>query len=552
MSDRTRKAYAAYQQGEYIVAREILAGASDANDLHLRGLAEQKCGDLNAAVASLSAAIAIMPGNHEIHNNLGLTYRKLGQYQAAVGSFERALKLSPAFVSAQVSLARTCLDLGQWERAYAGYAALTQVRPGDVGDAFGFASAGLEIGEIEQAGAILNALIQRQDRADYRFMRGRVNLELQNLTQALEDFETAHKVLKTKVTFNGLANLVWMMGDDVGFEDLLNQSRETLPYDVAESWLLAGYAAKAQDVMSDKRLDGARGYVLKARIHEALGDFEAQIESAKQALELSPNDEMATTQLVIGLFSCGRNTEAGRHIHHMLAEAPESQHWLAYAYTAWRLGDPTHDALFRDSASFVRQYELTIPDGDWSADGFYQALSSELIMLRRFQREPLNQSFKGGAQSARDLSRIKTGAIGAYVSSLDAPIQRYLREIGAFENSPAMRLDESEGYEFSGMWSIEMKPGGRHVNHIHPAGWISSAFYVAVPESVGVSTDKQGWFHFGQPPHSSHPALEPAGWVEPIPGKLVLFPSWMWHGTTSFCSDERRLTVPFDLIPGRS
>jgi hypothetical protein len=37
--------------------------------------------------------------------------------------------------------------------------------------------------------------------------------------------------------------------------------------------------------------------------------------------------------------------------------------------------------------------------------------------------------------------------------------------------------------------------------------------------------------------------------VKPEPGKLVLFPSYMWHGTAPFGGDQPRLTIAFDLIP---
>ena len=38
--------------------------------------------------------------------------------------------------------------------------------------------------------------------------------------------------------------------------------------------------------------------------------------------------------------------------------------------------------------------------------------------------------------------------------------------------------------------------------------------------------------------------------VRPEPGRLVLFPSYMWHGTAPFSGDEDRLTVAFDIMPG--
>ena len=43
-------------------------------------------------------------------------------------------------------------------------------------------------------------------------------------------------------------------------------------------------------------------------------------------------------------------------------------------------------------------------------------------------------------------------------------------------------------------------------------------------------------------------AREPCRKIEPKPGHLVLFPSWMWHGTVPFTQGER-LTVAFDVRP---
>jgi hypothetical protein len=45
--------------------------------------------------------------------------------------------------------------------------------------------------------------------------------------------------------------------------------------------------------------------------------------------------------------------------------------------------------------------------------------------------------------------------------------------------------------------------------------------------------------------------LPPRRLVQPEVGTLVLFPSYMWHGTVPFESAEPRITVAFDLLPDR-
>ena len=37
--------------------------------------------------------------------------------------------------------------------------------------------------------------------------------------------------------------------------------------------------------------------------------------------------------------------------------------------------------------------------------------------------------------------------------------------------------------------------------------------------------------------------------MRPKPGRLALFPSYMWHGTVPFTTDESRLTIAFDAVP---
>jgi hypothetical protein len=43
-------------------------------------------------------------------------------------------------------------------------------------------------------------------------------------------------------------------------------------------------------------------------------------------------------------------------------------------------------------------------------------------------------------------------------------------------------------------------------------------------------------------------APPPTRVVDPRPGQLVLFPSYLWHGTQPFESSGERITVAFDLL----
>jgi hypothetical protein len=77
-------------------------------------------------------------------------------------------------------------------------------------------------------------------------------------------------------------------------------------------------------------------------------------------------------------------------------------------------------------------------------------------------------------------------------------------------------------------------------------GWISSALYVALPERGPGEREDAGWFTLGEPDQLLGIDLPPLQTIEPKVTQLVLFPSWMWHGTVPFAEGER-LTVAFDV-----
>jgi hypothetical protein len=60
-----------------------------------------------------------------------------------------------------------------------------------------------------------------------------------------------------------------------------------------------------------------------------------------------------------------------------------------------------------------------------------------------------------------------------------------------------------------------------------------------------------GCLQFGQPTEEYGVALAPRKIIDPVAGELVLFPSYIWHGTVPFHGPDTRLTLAFDVVPGR-
>jgi hypothetical protein len=116
------------------------------------------------------------------------------------------------------------------------------------------------------------------------------------------------------------------------------------------------------------------------------------------------------------------------------------------------------------------------------------------------------------------------------------------------EIHPLLRRKKST-FEYSASWSARLHDQGFHTNHYHPKGWISSAYYVSLPDAITDDGSKQGWIKFGEPHFDAKLKTPIHRAIRPRVGRLVLFPSYMWHGTVPFHSGQSRTTIAFDVVP---
>jgi hypothetical protein len=208
---------------------------------------------------------------------------------------------------------------------------------------------------------------------------------------------------------------------------------------------------------------------------------------------------------------------------------------VALLATAWRLlGDPRYRELY--DYDLVKAWTIETPAGWSSLDGFLADLGRSLDALHRLRTHPIGQSLRHGSQTNQNLLLADDAAIRAFFRAVDDPIRAYLATTG-----------QGDAYAIAGAWSVKLRSGGYHACHVHPAGWLSSAFYVSLPKTLGGGERRDGWLKFGEPGAPTRPALGPEHFVRPEPGRLVLFPSYMWHGTVPFVGEAARLTVAFDV-----
>jgi uncharacterized protein (TIGR02466 family) len=246
-----------------------------------------------------------------------------------------------------------------------------------------------------------------------------------------------------------------------------------------------------------------------------------------------------------------RMQDAGRSIQlaqKALALSPGDQSAWAYLGTAWRMTGNPLEYWLHNYDDFIETFEISPAEYETSTE-FIKKLSLEIDALHLAKYHPGDQTLRGGTQTAGALFRKNLPAIQQAKALIVEATQKYIAGLPDIPDHPLLKSRPNR-VTFNGSWSVRLKNAGFHINHIHPQGWISSAYYLQLPPAVGAEDGRQqGWIQFGQPPVELGLNLSPRRFLQPKQGMLVLFPSSMWHGTVPFESGTQRLTVAFDIAP---
>lgn len=231
-----------------------------------------------------------------------------------------------------------------------------------------------------------------------------------------------------------------------------------------------------------------------------------------------------------------------------LATAPNHPSCLAMLSIASRMLEDDRDEAINGYDSLVRIFDLEPPQGFPDMASFNAELNASLDQIHPKSRELIDQSLRGGTQTPGHLFPAGLPLVAKLKERIDEAVARYIAELDEAPLHP-LRSRRAKTFRYSGSWSSRLHASGFHVNHFHPDGWISSCYYVSVPDAAKDEAAMQGWIKFGEPALDlvlKHPVRRT---IQPIGGRLVLFPSYMWHGTVPFHDHAARTTIAFDVVP---
>lgn len=469
-----------------LIARLLARDPHDADALTLSGLVAQRTGDAAAAVAAFGRARDADPANPARIGNHAIALKQAGRFAEAIAAFEAALAIRPG---AAVTLANLGSCLIAAERATEAERVLRQAvaaKP-DHGEAWN--SLGVSLARQRRPAEAIDAY-----RRALAIRPGHVEATL-NLIDALA-----------------------AAGDVEQAERKACEMVRTHPANPRAANQLAG--------LLDRR-----------------GERDAAIEIYGAAFARGPINHPIGVNLAGALIAAGRDGEALPVLDRLIAALPTVTTPLALRCAALdRLGDSaTRDALMAIDR-FVSIHDIDAVTGFATIDAFNRALEAELRAHPSLTFEPEGLVTRGGRQSD-ELVSADTPAIAALAGlARDALAAR----IEATEPGDHPFIAARPAHWSLTLWGTILAPGGTVDPHIHAPNWLSGVYYPTLPAATG--DGEAGWFAIGSLPDR----LGGGGTIrtiEPRPGRMILFPSYLWHATLPFGGNAERISFAFDLVP---
>ena len=271
-----------------------------------------------------------------------------------------------------------------------------------------------------------------------------------------------------------------------------------------------------------------------------------------RALQLRPAMQEAFKDLCAVLISTGEPGPALQLCQGRTRATPHDQDALAIAALALRdLGRVEEAQQLVGFDVWLKPYPQRAPNGYATMDDFNAALEDHVRQHPKLTSVVYGQATING-QRVNDLLAEPQGPVRLLE-------QMAIEQMHAFWAQMPKSLDSVFPTQVMPAktrlraWAVLMQCNGYETPHLHPDGVVSGVYYVCLPSVVAqqnaqTKAPHEGWIEFGQPdPVYVCQTPPPVRQVQPVPGLMLLFPSYMWHRTIPFDSAQERLSIAFDL-----
>ena len=269
-------------------------------------------------------------------------------------------------------------------------------------------------------------------------------------------------------------------------------------------------------------------------------------EALKRAADLDDNNDRAQSALARVLLCRRQPEQALVPLEKVLARNPGDVHSLAHKTAALsQLGDTAGVARLVDFETLLHF------DSFQGGSGFRDAAELNATLAEHILEHPTlgTERTTANGMDTGEIFDSREPGIQALSEFVTDSVARMMERLTLPPDHPFPASQPQRCY-LSG-WGVRMWRGGFQIPHYHKEAWISGVYYVRLPAVITESdAAQQGWIEFGRGPDDIFQDSAPqTRRIQPEEGKLIAFPSYIWHRTLPFDDDKERLCISFNVVP---
>ena len=493
--------------------------------LDIYGLILNEEGKYFEASKVLEKAISINNSKAEIYNNLSISYKNLGKNKKAIDILHKALKLKPNMYSSNTNLAINYIEINDFENATKYLHQSIKIRPKSKNLYLKLSEIYFKLGKIDEAISSLRSILSfiPEDAQTYNHL---FNLEWQN-DNHINVINEIILILKNQ-----------NIPDFELLKILLNSSK--IPEVLIKSTECIDEIIKSHPLNKD--------YLsVKAQLSEKTYNFDEAYGIYKK---LSKLPEHKIDYIKMTFFAKSRKNslnQINQHIEDLSKKEIESINLVdinnAISLKLHILKSLNNENYnnFVNYNKHLYQKEIETPVGWKDLKTFNRELDQDLIKFHNKNKAPIDRAVNNGSHTIGNLleENKEIKSFNTLRLILDKHMQNYILSNPNISNR--LKNQKHKDLNLIGSWSVSLNKKGFLASHIHPKAFLSSAYYVKIPEKQ--DEKNAGYIHFGQPTPNIF-KLQPDLFIKPKEGLLLIFPSYYWHGTVPY--DDNRVSISAD------
>lgn len=229
----------------------------------------------------------------------------------------------------------------------------------------------------------------------------------------------------------------------------------------------------------------------------------------------------------------------------VLGHDPGAAHALYYRAVALaQLGRGEEAADLMGLDRFLAIAPLPAPPGFGGEDAFREAVRGEILANPSLHRDPAGHATRSGHRT-QTFPAAGDRAAAALMGAIRAAIDAYAGALSGDHPFVTARPPRATLTQ----WALVFTGGGHQLPHHHPGCWLTGVYYVSARRDIPQpDAPLPGAIRIGGLPDwagvaAPWPLLE----IEPVPGTLLLFPSFVPHETVPPGEGAERISVAFDV-----